>query len=53
MGEAITLAENSQLLREALGEHVHKSFIRNKQLEWQDYRSSVTDYEIDRYLPRL
>ena len=53
LGEAIALAENSQLLREALGEHVHKSFIRNKQLEWQDYRSSVTDYEIDRYLPRL
>ncbi len=53
LGEAITLAENSELLREALGEHIRNSFIRNKQIEWQQYRSTVTDYEIGRYLPML
>jgi glutamine synthetase len=53
LGEAITLAENSALLREALGEHIFTSFIRNKKIEWEQYRSTVTDYEISRYLPLL
>jgi glutamine synthetase len=53
LGEAITLAENSALLRESLGEHIFTSFIRNKKIEWEQYRSTVTDYEISRYLPLL
>jgi glutamine synthetase len=53
LGEAIALAESSELLREALGEHILNSFIRNKQIEWQQYRSTVTDYEVGRYLPML
>lgn len=53
LGEAIALAENSPLLREALGEHIHHSVIRNKRQEWQEYRSTVTDYEVKRYLPAL
>ena len=53
LGEAITLAENSDLLNQALGDHIFNSFIRNKKIEWEDYRSSVTDYETKRYLPVL
>ena len=53
LGEAINLAEESQLLREALGDHIFNSFIENKKIEWEDYRSTVTDYEISRYLPVL
>lgn len=53
MGEAIALAEDSDLLRSALGEHIFHSFIRNKRIEWEEYRSTVTDYEISRYLPIL
>ena len=53
MGEAIALAEGSGLLREALGEHIHQSVIRNKRKEWQEYRATVTDYEVKRYLPAL
>ena len=51
--EAITLAEDSQVLRDALGDHLFASFIRNKKIEWDSYRSEVTDYEIKRYLPIL
>ena len=51
--EAILLAEKSDLLRRALGEHVFRSFIQNKKIEWDRYRSQVTDYEIKRYLPIL
>ena len=53
LGEAIALAEDSELLRETLGEHILNSFIRNKKLEWEDYRATVTDYEVARYLPIL
>ena len=53
LGEAIALAEESDLLREALGEHIFTSFIKNKNIEWDQYRATVTDYEVSRYLPVL
>ncbi len=51
--EAIQAAEGSRLLRDALGEHVLDSFLRNKKIEWEEYRSQVHDYELKRYLPML
>ena len=53
LGHAIALAEDSELLREALGDHIFPSFIQNKRLEWGEYCSQVTSYEISRYLHRL
>ena len=53
LGEALALAEESALLREALGEHIFTSFIRNKKIEWAEYRATVTDYEVSHYLPLL
>ena len=53
LGEAITLAEESTLLQETLGEFVFDALIRNKRKEWDEYSSAVTDYEISRYLPLL
>ena len=53
LGEAINLAETSELLYEALGDHVFNSLIENKKLEWDEYRSEVTDYEVSRYLSTL
>ena len=51
--EAILLAEQSQLVREALGEHVFDAFIQNKKIEWNNYRAQVTEYELKKYLPIL
>jgi glutamine synthetase len=51
--EAIQLVENSQLVREALGDHVFNAFVENKKIEWDRYRIRVTDYELERYLPIL
>jgi glutamine synthetase len=51
--EAINLTENSDVVRRALGEHVFDAFIRNKKIEWNQYRTQVTEYEIRRYLPIL
>ncbi|HJX70040.1 MAG TPA: glutamine synthetase family protein [Dehalococcoidia bacterium] len=53
LAEAIQVAEGSELVRKALGEHVFHTFIQNKRIEWDKYRSQVTDYELKRYLPIL
>ena len=51
--EAIQLAEKSELVQKALGDHVFDAFIKNKRIEWDQYRSQVTGYELKRYLPIL
>ena len=51
--DAISLTENSPLVRKALGDHVFESFIQNKKIEWEQYRVQVTEYELKKYLPIL
>jgi glutamine synthetase len=51
--EAILLTEQSEVVRKALGDHVFNAFVKNKKIEWDQYRAHVTDFEIQRYLPIL
>lgn len=51
--EAVKIMEKSTLVRETLGDHVFEKFIANKKIEWDRYRTYVTDYEIKNYLPIL
>ncbi len=53
LDQAIEIMERSELVAETLGEHVFDFFLRNKQAEWEDFRRQVTQWELDRYLPRL
>ncbi|MFC1860228.1 glutamine synthetase family protein [Chloroflexota bacterium] len=53
LSRAIDITESSQLVRKALGDHVFDSFIKNKRIEWDQYRAQVTDYELKKYLPLL
>jgi glutamine synthetase len=53
LDEALALMEESELVAEALGEHVFDFFLRNKRVEWDEYRSQVTPYEVEKYLPML
>jgi glutamine synthetase len=53
LNDAILAMENSELVRQTLGEHVFEYFLRNKRAEWADYRRQVSAYELDRYLPVL
>jgi glutamine synthetase len=53
LDEAIQLTEKSDLVRKALGDHVFEAFIKNKKIEWDQYRKQVTDYELKKYLPIL
>ena len=51
--EALSIAEGSDLLRDALGEHTYLSLLENKRIEVDRFRAAVTDYELDRYFPTL
>ena len=53
LSEAISLTENSPLIRNTLGDHVFDSFVKNKKIEWDQYRTQITEYELRRYLPIL
>jgi len=53
LGEAINVTEKSDLVREALGDHIFEKFIENKKLEWDNYRIHVSEYEVKTYLPVL
>ncbi|MDD4875850.1 MAG: glutamine synthetase, partial [Dehalococcoidales bacterium] len=53
LSDAINVTEKSQLIREALGDHLFESFIKNKKIEWEQYRTQVTEYELNKYLPIL
>lgn len=53
LSQAIDLAEGSDLVRRALGDHVFEKFIENKKIEWSTYRAQVTGYELERDLKLL
>ncbi|UDY24933.1 glutamine synthetase family protein [Nocardioides sp. Kera G14] len=53
LDEAISVAEDSELLAETLGEHVFDFVLRNKRAEWEDYRLQVSAFERDQMLPVL
>ncbi|MEX2723860.1 MAG: type I glutamate--ammonia ligase [Candidatus Freyarchaeota archaeon] len=53
LGEAISFAEKSKLVKEALGDHVFSRFIEGKKKEWKEFSMAVTSWEWQRYLPIL
>ncbi|MEZ5174916.1 MAG: glutamine synthetase family protein [Acidimicrobiia bacterium] len=53
LADAIKAMENSELVRDALGDHVFAWFLRNKKREWSRYEQHVSRYELEEYLPVL
>ncbi len=51
LAESISEMQNSELMRETLGDHVFNKFIENKLIEWNRYRAVVSNYELEKYLP--
>ena len=48
--EALDELSRDDVVRESLGEHVYDWFVEAKRSEWDDYRKSVSPWEIERYL---
>ena len=53
LSEALDILEGSELVADALGEHVFDWFLRNKRDEWNRYQHHVSGFELDTYLPIL
>jgi glutamine synthetase len=51
--DAIEVAKSSELVKKALGAHTFTKLIENKTIEWDKYRTQVTAYELEEYLPVL
>jgi glutamine synthetase len=51
--EAIQEMEKSELMRKTLGDHIFNKLIANKKIEWDRFRTHVSKYEIENYLPIL
>ena len=50
--EALKTMDNDKLIREALGDHVYTAYTNCKKAEWDKYRTSVSQWELDRYIYR-
>ena len=48
--EAIKAAEADPFIKETLGSHVFNNYISGKKAEWDSYKTSVSQWEIDRYM---
>ncbi|MEN9648027.1 MAG: glutamine synthetase [Actinomycetota bacterium] len=53
MSDALRVMEKSELVAEALGEHIFEWFLRNKRAEWRGYKTHISQYELNRYLRSL
>ncbi len=51
--EAVDDLEKSEFIKQVLGDHISKKYIEAKRVEWEEYRTQVTQWEIDQYLYRI
>ena len=50
LSESLDELEKSELVRDALGDHIFEHFIEAKRREWFEYLQQVSAWEISRYL---
>jgi glutamine synthetase len=50
LGQAIDELKADAVVCEALGDHVLEHYVEAKTAEWDEYRTQVTQWELDRYL---
>ena len=50
LAEAIAAAEADPFIKETLGNHVYSNYISGKKAEWDSYKTSVSQWEINHYM---
>lgn len=48
--EALEEFKANPIAKETFGDHIFKKYIAGKEAEWDDYRTAVTDWELNKYL---
>ena len=50
--EAILALKENPIAEKTLGAHIFEKYIEGKMQEWDDYRTAVTDWEVENYMRR-
>jgi len=53
LGHAISFMEKSELILETLGPHIFENYLYLQNRDWDEYRTQVTQWEIDKYLWKI
>ncbi len=53
LGHALSFMDDSKLLKVTLGDHIFHNFLHVKHQEWEEYRTKISKWELDKYLPIL
>lgn len=53
LGAAIDALEQDEVIKDALGSHVTEKFIEAKRAEYEEYRMTVSEWELNRYLTKF
>ena len=48
--DAVVNMESDPLIKDVLGEHAFSHYVEGKRAEWDEYRTSVSQWEIDKYM---
>ena len=48
--EAVKALEANDVIKDSLGEHIVNEFVTAKYIEWDKYRTQVTEWELESYL---
>ncbi len=51
--EALTALSNDPVILEAIGEHVWDRFYKAKMIEWDEFRTAVHPWEVEKYLGKI
>ena len=53
LSKAVVEMEKDPFIKEVLGDHVFNKYVEAKKKEWDEYRTQVTQWEIDEYLYKI
>ncbi len=48
--EAVAAFRADPLIRETLGDHVYRQYLNGKETEWEEYRTRVSSWEVQKYI---
>ena len=53
LGEALEEMRKSEFIHQVLGDHIYNTYLAEKEKEWKNYISQVSEWEIEQYLHKI
>jgi len=51
--DAVQALGEDEIIKEALGPHIYSKFLELKQREWDEFRTQITEWEINKYIKMI